>query len=68
MLHCHLGGGLLSPPPTKGEDTIKTTEQTNKPERQLCATHRDLLSDCGKCLNGKEEKRAEDMFGPFDLS
>lgn len=53
---------------THSHKHVKTTEQINKPERQVCATHRDLPRDCGKCLNDKEEKRVEDMFGPFDLS
>lgn len=75
--HCcfvHTGARCASlPPPTgvvvpaleqKGKGAL-TSMCTNKPERQPCATRRDLPSDCGKCLNGKEEKRVEVL--PHDI-
>lgn len=37
---------------TRSHSHVKTTVQTNT--RQPCVTHRDLPSDCGKCLNDKE--------------
>lgn len=42
---------------THSHKHVKTTEQTNKPERQPCVTHRDLPSDCGKCLNEETRKQ-----------
>lgn len=61
---------LLSPP-SLAKRGRRTLTSISKPQsRQInlnvdCVSHRDLSSDCGKCLNDKEEKRVEDMF---DLS